>query len=424
MEKATLRPRFRLLAVLLLAAPLLLPSCRGEPPVLTLGDVAYSESDLLTFNALRRTRLAELTAFGLAVTRGETGSLGRPLLERRMGEALLEALERELALEFADVSEAALEARYRANPEYELTVRHLVVLAEAWASEAVEAGARARAEAALDRIGAGEPFPQVAGDVSEEPGAAERGGLLQPGREGTWVEEFWRAAQVLEPGQVSPVIRTPYGFHVLKLEGRSPVPYPEARSNVVEEVASLLPSQDQRLRAWADSVSSPVRVDSLALEAVWEAGESLFGMAQLLEADAGGGLARWPGGSLSGPQLRDYLVSLERPEWEHVSQGGLPEVLRVTADAARRAFLSETAASRGVALSPGEMEAVKRDWDTAVASWAQGLGFREGMRLEALRSAALAGVSSSSQGARIARDELHVWGPMLLSAYPIGPRDA
>jgi len=396
-------------------------ACTGEPPVLSIGEVEYSESDLLTFNATRRTRLAEVTAFGLAVARGETEALGEPLMERRGREALLEMLQHEVALQFAGVGEEALRARYEANPGFELTVRHLVILVHEWAPEGEVERTRQRAEAARERILSGEPFSQVAAEVSEEPAAAERGGLLRPGREGTWVDAFWTAANALDIGGVSPVIRTPYGFHVLTLEGREPVPFPEARAGVVEEVAGLLPSQDQALRSWTDSVTAPLAVDSARLGRVWEESGSLFTLALRLREEETSPVAGWPGGSFTGSEFAAFLFALERAEWEYVLQGGLPEVLRIANDAARRAYLAGIAGEMGIALTEQKSEALKRDWYTSVATWSQGLGFREGLKPDDLKEAALEAIASSAQGARIARDELHARGPMLLAAYPIGP---
>ncbi len=406
---------------ILLSAALFLSSCLGEPPALTIGDVEYTESELLTFNADRRTRLAELTAFGLAVARGEIDTLGVPLVARREREALLDALEREMTLRFAGVEEEALRARYDAAPEYELTVRHLVILVGEWATEDEVASARARAQGALERIRGGEPFDAVAGEVSEEPGAAERGGLLQPGRNGTWVDEFWNAANGLEVGQVSSVIRTPYGFHVLKLEARDPIPFAEARNRVVEQVAALVPPQDEALAAWVDSTAAVVRVDSSAVLSAFQEAGSLFGFAQSLADASSLAVASWPGGGYDGPRLRRFLIGLERPEWEYVSNGSGEDLLRVVTDAAHRAYLGSVAAEEGVTLPPGKKESLRRDWRDSAAGWAQALDFREGMRVDALKAAAILGVSSSAQGARIARTELHGWGPMLLAAYPIGP---
>ena len=69
--------------------------------------------------------------------------------------------------------------------------------------------------------------------------------LLRPGREGSWVSEFWTAALALEPGEISPVTETQYGFHVLRLEDRRPVSFEEARPTVVAEVSALIGSVEE-----------------------------------------------------------------------------------------------------------------------------------------------------------------------------------
>lgn len=59
------------------------------------------------------------------------------------------------------------------------------------------------------------------------------------------MSEFWNAALAREVGEISPVVETQYGFHVLRVERREIVSFEEARPNVVLEVASLLGSLDQ-----------------------------------------------------------------------------------------------------------------------------------------------------------------------------------
>jgi len=409
-----------------LLVPLILlqfSACSGGPPALTIGEVEYREADLLAFNGARRTRLAEITALGLAMARGEGSRLGDPLISRQGNEALLEALEREVALQLAGVDEESLEAHYQANPDYELSVRHLVLLVEEWASEAEEAEARTKAEAALDRVLGGEDFAQVAGEVSEEPGAGERGGLLQPGRKGTWVEEFWNAANGLEVGGVSPVIRTQFGFHVLKLEGQTPLPFLQGRNRVVDDVLGVLPNESVAFAAWIDSVTVTLRVDSTALEAAWVEAGSLFVLADrtLREGDPQGVLAHWDGGEFTRSELRDFLLSLERPSWEHVSGGGWEELIRTATEAARRSLLTGIADSMGVVPPDGTEEGFRTLWDQAIQGWARGLGFQEGMSPDQVNLVALAAVGSTAQSARLAREEIRKWAPLLLSAYPIGP---
>ena len=418
----------RVLSRIRLLVPLLLlpvSACSSEPPALTIGEVEYTEAELLGFDGARRTRLAEITAVGLGVARGEGSRLGDLLVARQGQEALLDELEKELTLQFAGVEEESLEERYQANPDHELSVRHLVLLVEDWASEEEEAEARAEAEAALNRILAGEDFAQVAGEISEEPGAGDRGGLLQPGRRGSWVEDFWNAASALEVGQVSPVIRTQYGFHVLKLEGRSTVPFREARHRVVDEVVAILPDQSEAFGAWIDSVAVTLTVDSTAMIAAWEEAGSLFVLADktLLEGDPQEALARWEGGEFTKSELRGFLLSLERPSWEHVSGGGLEELLRIVTEAARRSLVGGVANSMGVVLPSGAEESYRAMWDQTVAGWAMELGFREGLSPDQVKGTALTAVASTAQGARIARQEVQKWAPLLLSAYPIGPEE-
>ncbi|MDX1648095.1 MAG: peptidylprolyl isomerase [Longimicrobiales bacterium] len=92
-----------------------------------------------------------------------------------------------------------------------------VVVAPEPSEEAVEA-AREKAEALLDSIGAGADFAELARAHSDDPGTAELGGDLGWFRRGRMVREFEDAAFALIDGQVSDVVRTDFGFHIIKVE--------------------------------------------------------------------------------------------------------------------------------------------------------------------------------------------------------------
>ena len=219
---------------------LCIAGCLDEPDMLIVGDIGYSEEELLGLNADRRLKLAEITAFGIAVSREESDHVLAPLLKQTQDQALLEQLAAHRFVETFSISERELRTHYSTNPSFELIVRHILFFSERWRPKSHRDNARNKAEIALLRIDGGDHFPEIAAELSEEPGAEGRQGLLEPGREGSWVSEFWNAAMALEINGISPVTETQYGFHILRLEGKKEIPFEEVRSSVVLEVANLM----------------------------------------------------------------------------------------------------------------------------------------------------------------------------------------
>ena len=104
-----------------------------------------------------------------------------------------------------------------ANDEYNLS--HILVrVAENAGPEQIQAR-QARAEQALAQLKAGTDFRQIAASFSEAPDALQ-GGVMGWRDNARMPALFSDAVRTLKPGELSPVLRSPNGFHIIKLNER------------------------------------------------------------------------------------------------------------------------------------------------------------------------------------------------------------
>jgi peptidyl-prolyl cis-trans isomerase C len=108
----------------------------------------------------------------------------------------------------------------------EVRARHILFRADP-KDEKAQAEAQARAQAVMERIKKGEDFAALATELSEDPSGKGNGGDLDYFTKDQMVPEFANIAFQMHPGQVSNPVRTPFGWHIIKLEDRRNRPVPE-----------------------------------------------------------------------------------------------------------------------------------------------------------------------------------------------------
>ena len=243
-----------------------------------------------------------------------------------------------------------LRTRYEAEaPAVELRARHIMLQPPLQASPAQRDSVRGLLVGLRERILGGESFEALARQFSQDPGSAANGGDLGFFGRGDMVAPFEEAALALEPGEVSDVVETPMGLHLIRLDDR--------RVRGFEEVAVQYRRQVQgRMVQEAESVF----VAGLTERAAPQITEGAIEILRETAANPGARLAgraerraliEWEGGSVTVGDARQML-QLESPQLRgQVAEGSDEEIEAFLENLARRDLLVSAAAAEG--LRPG-----------------------------------------------------------------------
>lgn len=157
-------------------------------------------------------------------------------LEQARRQVLIEELLRRKIISQSQVTDEEARKMYEDNKSLFSTetvrVSHIMVKTEA------------EAEAILKDLQAGKDFAELAKTKSQDTGSAEKGGDLGELRHGQTVKEFEEEAFRLKEGELSPVIKTQYGYHILKGGAHASVaePFDEVKGKIRQ---SLLQQKQQ-----------------------------------------------------------------------------------------------------------------------------------------------------------------------------------
>lgn len=187
--------------------------------------------------------------------------------ETRSNMAVSKLLEKEVAPK-VEVKPTDISAFYEKNPDKfkqpeSVRASHVLIAVPQGADEATKKAARAKAEAVLKQARAGGDFAALAKKESND-ASAPHGGDLGFFPRGQMVPAFEAAAFALQPGQVSDVVETPFGFHVIKVTERraaSTVPFAEVAPRIEQFLRQQ--KQQEQTKAYVDALKGKNKVEVL-----------------------------------------------------------------------------------------------------------------------------------------------------------------
>ncbi len=112
------------------------------------------------------------------------------------------------------ISDAAVDSVYKSADTRLL--QHILFGARPNIDATQRTAVKKKAEATLAQIKKGASFDQLAATLSEDPGSRADSGYLPPSPKGRFVPAFDSVGWLLQPGQVSGLVETPFGYHIIK----------------------------------------------------------------------------------------------------------------------------------------------------------------------------------------------------------------
>ena len=257
---------------------------------------------------------------------------------------------------------AQVDSAYNSN-DYRY-VSHILVAVKQDTTDAVKTAKRRQAEQYLAQVRRGMDFGQLAGRVSEDQGSKVRGGNLGLIPRGVMVKAFEDAAFGLRPGQISDLVPTAYGFHIIWRPQLAQVR--DSFTLGLEEIFS------QRFDSlFLDSLSNRtgIKVRGSAPAIVRAAAQDLRSAKGRSRT-----LATYRGGSLTEREFARWLQAFPPQTRGMVQQAPDSTLGEFVKSIARNEMLLEMAAARHINLLPADWDSIRTHYREQLVLLEEGMG--------------------------------------------------
>ena len=167
------------------------------------------------------------------------------------------------------VTDAQANEFYTAHPDLfvspeQVRARHILVRADKNAEAEVRSAARQRLDDIRQKALAGEDFAALAQAHSEDPGSKEKGGDLGFFGRGRMVKPFEEAAFALPLKQISEIVETEYGYHLIQVTERKDagtVSFEEVKPRILEHLKQQ--QIRERTEGYVDNLRKGAKIEKL-----------------------------------------------------------------------------------------------------------------------------------------------------------------
>lgn len=283
---------------------------------------------------------------------------------------MLDALYKKNVTDKAEVSDAEVRDFYD-HLEYKVRAAHILL------------DNPDTAQALLDRILAGENFGELAYEYSKDPSAKRNRGDLGYFVWGAMVPEFQQAAFNMEPGEISPPVKTDFGWHIIKVIDKAPNPQRGEYDAVKDQIRQQLLAQKRNklAREYLDYIRDKykISVDEVTLEYLMHKREQMyppqilatlprndFDDEQLDRDERELVLATWNGGQMT---LFEYLTQARRmPEQIRPEFDNYDSIASVVFTLKGQDILLQEAQEKGMEQDPEYKRKIKLFRELTMAS--------------------------------------------------------
>ena len=335
-----------------------------NPQIEATPEVVRQLADRWVDYVLLATALAEDTS--LAVL--DFDEFVRPQREQ---EVIMRALKQGLRVD-TSFTDAELEQRWQSQgPGVEVRARHILLQVPGDAPAAARDSARRRIEAIRAQAAGGADFAALAQQHSQD-GSAQQGGDLGYFGRGRMVPAFEQAAFALEPGQVSQVVETPFGYHVIKVEDKRQRALGEEREQFRQYLKQN--AEQEAFTKYVDSLTAAAQVEVQpgAAELVKElAGQSDL---NLRGRAADRKLVTFRGGELTAGELAEEMQAVPAQALEQFKTAEEEQINEILKQQATKEILLADARRRNVDLTRAESDSMRTEARRSIGQLVQMTG--------------------------------------------------